>query len=92
MFSLEVNKQETILASERDQVYTQQLKKKADHGSRVVKGMNCLRSLGRWDRRFESYSRYGCFCMRLFCVCVVLCIALRRADHSSKESCRLYVD
>jgi hypothetical protein len=27
----------------------------ADHGSRAVLGMNCLRSLGRRDRRFESY-------------------------------------
>jgi hypothetical protein len=29
-----------------------------------------------------------CVCVRLFCVCVVLC-ALQRADHSSKESYRL---
>jgi hypothetical protein len=32
--------------------------------------------------------------MRLFCVCAVLCLeeALRRADHSSKESYRLWID
>jgi hypothetical protein len=37
--------------------------------------MNCLRSLERWDRGFESRSRHGClFCVRLFCVCVVLCV------------------
>jgi hypothetical protein len=29
---------------------------------------------GRWDRGFESHLRHGCFvCLRLFCVCVVLC-------------------
>jgi hypothetical protein len=32
--------------------------------------MNCLRSLGRLDRGFESHSRHGC----LVCVCVVLCL------------------
>jgi hypothetical protein len=36
--------------------------------------MNCLPSLGRWDRGFESHSRHGCLCLRLFCVCVVLCV------------------
>jgi hypothetical protein len=37
--------------------------------------MNCLRSLGRWDRGFESHSGHGSLvCMRLFCVCVVLCL------------------
>jgi hypothetical protein len=44
-----------------------------DHGGRAVQGMNCLRSLERWDRGFESHSRHGCLCMRLFCVFVVLC-------------------
>jgi hypothetical protein len=36
--------------------------------------MDSLRSLERWDREFESYSRHGCLCVRLFCVCVVLCV------------------
>jgi hypothetical protein len=37
--------------------------------------MNCLRSLERWYRGFESHSRHGClYCVRLFCVCVVLCV------------------
>jgi hypothetical protein len=36
--------------------------------------MNCLRSLERWDHGFEFYSKHGCLCMRLFCVCIVLCI------------------
>jgi hypothetical protein len=36
--------------------------------------MNCLRSLGRWDRGFESHSRHGYLCMRLFSVCAVLCL------------------
>jgi hypothetical protein len=30
---------------------------KADHGGRVVKGMNCLLSIERWDRGFESHSK-----------------------------------
>jgi hypothetical protein len=34
--------------------------------------MNCLRSLESWDRGFESRSRDGCLCVRLFCVRVVL--------------------
>jgi hypothetical protein len=38
--------------------------------------MNSLRSLERWDRRFESHSRHAWLCLyvRLFCVCVVLCV------------------
>jgi hypothetical protein len=44
--------------------------------------------LGCWDRGFESRSRPGCLSVSF---CVVLCCpvsveALRRADHSSKES------
>jgi hypothetical protein len=47
----------------------------AGHNSPAVWDMNSLRSLGRWDRRFESQLRHGCLvCMRLFCVCVVLCV------------------
>jgi hypothetical protein len=34
--------------------------------------MNCLRSLESWCRGFESHSRHGYLCVRLFCVCVVL--------------------
>jgi hypothetical protein len=31
--------------------------------------------------------RHGCLCLRLFFVCIILCVgALRRADHSLKES------
>jgi hypothetical protein len=44
----------------------------ADHSGRAVQGMNCLRSLERWDRGFESHSRHGC--LHLFRVCVVLCV------------------
>jgi hypothetical protein len=40
----------------------------------VVEGMNCLHLLDWWDRGFKSYSRNGCVYVRLFCVCVVLCI------------------
>jgi hypothetical protein len=47
----------------------------AGHGSRVVWGMYCLRSLETRDRGFESHTKYGCLvCMHLFCVCVVLCL------------------
>jgi hypothetical protein len=66
----------------------------AGHSSRSVWSMNCLRSLWRWDRGFESHLKTWMFglCMRLFCVCVVLCVgrALQRADHSPKESYRLW--
>jgi hypothetical protein len=56
--------------------------------------MNCFCSLELCDRGFESHSRYGCFyCVRLFCVCVVLCVGrgLGRADLLSKESFRLCI-
>jgi hypothetical protein len=34
-----------------------------------------LSSLEHWDRRFESHSGHGSLvCMRLVCVCVVLCV------------------
>jgi hypothetical protein len=46
----------------------------ADHSGRAVQDMNCLSSLERWDRGFESHSSCGCPCMRLFCVYVVLCV------------------
>jgi hypothetical protein len=39
-----------------------------DHGSRAVWGMNCLRSLGCCNRRFESYWGMD-VCVRLFCLC-----------------------
>jgi hypothetical protein len=41
-----------------------------------------------WNHGFESYSRHGLLCVRLFCVCVVLFVVavLRRAFRSSKES------
>jgi hypothetical protein len=44
----------------------------AEHSSRAVCDMNCLRSLERWDHGFESHSRHGClYCVRLFCVYVL---------------------
>jgi hypothetical protein len=45
-----------------------------DHTGRAVYGMNCLRSLGRCHPEFESHSRHGYLRVRLFCVCVVLCV------------------
>jgi hypothetical protein len=54
--------------------------------------MNWLRSLERYDRGLESHSRHGClYCVRLFCVSVVLCVGrgLATADPPSKESYRL---
>jgi hypothetical protein len=32
------------------------------------------RTLGSWLRIPLNHSKHGCVCMRLFCVCVVLCI------------------
>jgi hypothetical protein len=56
--------------------------------------MNCLLSFGRWDHGFESQLGHGCLvCMCVYSVFVLSCVqvaALRRADHSSKESYRLY--
>jgi hypothetical protein len=58
--------------------------------------MNCLRSLGRCDHEFESHSGHGCLgCICVYSVSVLSCDyveALRRADHSSKESYRLWID
>jgi hypothetical protein len=45
------------------------------------------------SRGFESHSRHGCVCARLFHVCV-FCVQkadLRRADPSSKESYRICI-
>jgi hypothetical protein len=42
----------------------------AGPSSRAVYDMDCFRSLGRWDRGFESHLRHGSF----VCVCVVLCL------------------
>jgi hypothetical protein len=36
--------------------------------------MNCLRSLERWDRWFESHSSHKCLCVRLLRLYVVLCV------------------
>jgi hypothetical protein len=46
----------------------------ADHSGRAVYGTNCLLSLERWYRGLEFHSGNGCLCVRLFCVCVVLCV------------------
>jgi hypothetical protein len=46
----------------------------ANHSGRAVWTMNCLCLLERWDRGFESQSRHGYIRVRLFCVCVVLCV------------------
>jgi hypothetical protein len=45
-----------------------------DHSGCVVQSMNCLRLLERRDHGFESHSRHGCQYVRLFYVCVVLCV------------------
>jgi hypothetical protein len=54
--------------------------------------MHYLRSLGSRDRVFESHSGRGClvfvYVCAFFCACVQV-EALRRADHPSRESCRL---
>jgi hypothetical protein len=52
--------------------------------------MKCLRSLEHWDHRFKSYLGRGYLvCLCVYYVFVVSCakvVALRLADHSSKES------
>jgi hypothetical protein len=45
---------------------------KLDNSVSIVTGMNCLRSLEHWDLGFEFNSRHGC--LRLICVCVLLCV------------------
>jgi hypothetical protein len=62
------------------------------HSGRAVWGMNRLHLLESWDHGFQSHSRHAYLCMRLFCgyVACMSVAALRWADHSSKESCRLY--
>jgi hypothetical protein len=43
----------------------------AGHSSRAVKGMNCLRPLEHWNRRFEFHLKHGClsvFVLFVFCV------------------------
>jgi hypothetical protein len=47
----------------------------ADHSGHAVWDMKCLRSLERWDHGFESHSKHGyLYCVRLFCICVFLCV------------------
>jgi hypothetical protein len=47
------------------------------HGSRAVKGKNCLRSLGRCDRGFESHLRRRCLlCVYVFILCLGRGLAL----------------
>jgi hypothetical protein len=54
---------------------------------------NCLLSLKRWDRGFESHSRHGClYAFILFVFFCVQAAALGRADPLSKESYRLCID
>jgi hypothetical protein len=59
----------------------------ADHSGRVVYSMNCLRSLERWDRGFESHSRHGCLCAFILCVGR----GLATGWSPSKESYRLCI-
>jgi hypothetical protein len=44
----------------------------ADHSGRAMKDTKILHRLKHWDRGFESQSSHGC--LRLFCVCAVLCV------------------
>jgi hypothetical protein len=34
---------------------------------------DCLRSLGHWDRGFESHSRHECLCAFILCLCCSVC-------------------
>jgi hypothetical protein len=43
--------------------------------------MNCLRSLGRWDRGFESHLRYECLvCVCIYSVFMLSCVKWRPCD------------
>jgi hypothetical protein len=55
----------------------------ADESGRAVCGMNCLRSFESWFRGFESHSKVW---MSVFVLSCIQAAALRRADHSFKES------
>jgi hypothetical protein len=65
----------------------QQVHASADHSGR----MNCLRSLDRWDRGFESHSWMSVCVYSVFVLSCVQVAALRRADPPSKESYRLCI-
>jgi hypothetical protein len=64
----------------------------ADHGGSSVEGTNCLCSFEWWDRGFESHSRHECLCMRLICLCVILCVGSGLATRwsPSRESYLLH--
>jgi hypothetical protein len=62
----------------------------ADHSSRAVQGMNCLRSLERLDRSNPTQGMDVCvFIYSVFVLSCMQVAALRRADSPSKESYRL---
>jgi hypothetical protein len=46
-------------------------KMKADHSSRTVSGIKCLRPIKHWDRGFQS-TRVTDVCPHLFCVYIAL--------------------
>jgi hypothetical protein len=57
-----------------------------------VRGVNCLRSLEHWDHGFETHAGHGCLYVCVYSTFVLFYVyeaALRRSDHSSKESYRL---
>jgi hypothetical protein len=61
------------------------------HGIRAVWGMNILQSLGARDCEFESRPGHGCLTYILLCLCYPVWVeSLRRAEHLSKESYRLW--
>jgi hypothetical protein len=42
---------------------------------RAVQFMDCLRSLGRWDRGYKSHLRHGCLvCVCLYSVFMLSCV------------------
>jgi hypothetical protein len=45
----------------------------ADHSGLAVWGMNCLWSLERCERGFESDSSHGCLCAFILCLCCSVC-------------------
>jgi hypothetical protein len=51
----------------------------AYHSGHAAQVLNCLRSLQRWNREMESYSRLGCLCAVFLCSCSSVC-RLRPCD------------
>jgi hypothetical protein len=62
-----------ILISIRYIIYQKIMYIKAEHCGRAVYGMNYLRPLDSWDRKFESHSMYECVSAFIECFYCSVC-------------------